>query len=149
NAGTTMSEVVASVKRVTDIMSEISAASLEQSSGVSQIGEAITQMDQVTQQNAALVEESAAAAGSLRQQAQELVSAVATFKLAQGSRHPIELAPTDRAHALADRRGPDRAQNVTRLPLPLGAHKKDSAETQGAHPVAQERTGTDHRIGHH
>jgi methyl-accepting chemotaxis protein len=65
-AGTTMTEVVASIRRVTDIMGEISAASSEQSSGVSQVGEAITQMDQATQQNAALVEQSAAAADSLR-----------------------------------------------------------------------------------
>jgi methyl-accepting chemotaxis protein len=83
-AGTTMTEVVNSIKRVTDIMGEISAASQEQSQGVSQVGEAVTQMDQVTQQNAALVEEMAAAASSLRSQAQELVQAVAVFKLAPG-----------------------------------------------------------------
>ena len=80
-AGTTMTEVVSSIRRVTDIMGEISAASSEQSSGVSQVGEAITQMDQATQQNAALVEQSAAAAGALTTQAQELVKAVAVFKL--------------------------------------------------------------------
>ncbi|RLJ39457.1 methyl-accepting chemotaxis protein [Acidovorax sp. 106] len=80
-AGTTMTEVVASIRRVTDIVAEISAASSEQSQGVSQVGEAITQMDQVTQQNAALVEESAAAADSLRLQAQQLVEAVAVFRL--------------------------------------------------------------------
>ena len=82
-AGVTMTEIVSSIKRVTDIMSEISAASTEQSTGVAQIGEAVTQMDQATQQNAALVEESAAAAESLRQQAQQLVQAVAVFKLGQ------------------------------------------------------------------
>jgi len=70
---------------VTDIMGEISAASTEQSQGVAQVGEAVTQMDQATQQNAALVEEMAAAAGSLNGQAQELVQAVAVFKLGQGS----------------------------------------------------------------
>ncbi len=80
-AGSTMTEVVGAIKRVTDIMGEISAASIEQSQGVSQVGEAVSQMDQVTQQNAALVEESAAAAESLKQQAQQLVSAVALFKL--------------------------------------------------------------------
>jgi len=83
-AGTTMTEVVTSIKRVTDIMGEISAASHEQSQGVSQVGEAVQQMDQVTQQNAALVEEMAAAASSLKSQAQELVSTVAVFKLAPG-----------------------------------------------------------------
>jgi methyl-accepting chemotaxis protein len=84
-AGVTMAEVVASVGRVTDIMSEISGASIEQSSGVAQVSEAVTQMDQVTQQNAALVEESAAAAESLKAQAQQLVSTMAVFQLAQNS----------------------------------------------------------------
>jgi methyl-accepting chemotaxis protein len=83
-AGTTMTEVVGSIRRVTDIMGEISAASNEQSQGVAQIGEAVQQMDQVTQQNAALVEEMAAAASSLKSQAQDLVGTVAVFKLAQG-----------------------------------------------------------------
>ncbi|TXJ10775.1 MAG: HAMP domain-containing protein [Alicycliphilus sp.] len=81
-AGNTMTEVVNAIRRVTDIMGEISAASREQSSGVAQVGEAITQMDQATQQNAALVEESSAAASSLNQQAGDLVQAVAVFKLA-------------------------------------------------------------------
>jgi len=83
-AGTTMTEVVASIRRVTDIMGEISAASSEQSAGVAQVGEAVTQMDQATQQNAAMVEEMAAAASSLRGQAQNLVQAVSVFKLKQG-----------------------------------------------------------------
>ncbi len=80
-AGTTMTEVVGSIRRVTDIMGEISAASREQSQGVAQIGEAVQQMDQVTQQNAALVEEMAAAASSLQSQAKELVGTVSVFKL--------------------------------------------------------------------
>jgi methyl-accepting chemotaxis protein len=80
-AGTTMTEVVGSIRRVTDIMGEISAASNEQSAGVAQVGEAITQMDQTTQQNAALVEQMAAAASSLKTQANELVDVVALFKL--------------------------------------------------------------------
>ncbi|KQV49464.1 hypothetical protein ASC95_17875 [Pelomonas sp. Root1217] len=82
-AGITMAEVVASIKRVTDIMGAISAASAEQSLGVAQVGEAVTQMDRATQQNAALVEESAAAAESLNGQAQQLVQAVAVFKLSR------------------------------------------------------------------
>ena len=81
-AGSTMGDIVNSIRRVSDIVAEISAASTEQSSGVGQIGEAVAQMDQVTQQNAALVEESAAAAESLKQQADQLVQAVAVFKLA-------------------------------------------------------------------
>ncbi len=84
-AGHTMQEVVASIRRVTSIVGEISAASREQSEGVGQVGEAIVQMDQATQQNAALVEESAAAASGLRTQADQLVQAVAVFQLAQGS----------------------------------------------------------------
>ena len=76
-AGVTMTEVVSAIRRVTDIMGEISAASTEQSAGVSQVGEAVTQMDQATQHNAALVEESAAAAESLKVRAQQLVQAVA------------------------------------------------------------------------
>ena len=83
-AGSTMTEVVSSIRRVTDIMGEISAASNEQSLGVSQVGEAVTQMDQATQQNAALVEEMAAAASSLKSQAQELVETVAVFRLGAG-----------------------------------------------------------------
>ncbi|CAN5433728.1 methyl-accepting chemotaxis protein [soil metagenome] len=80
-AGVTMQEVVSSIRRVTDIVGEISAASTEQSTGVAQVGEAVTQMDQATQQNAALVEESAAAAESLKGQAQQLVQAMAVFQL--------------------------------------------------------------------
>ncbi len=93
-AGTTMTEVVSSIRRVTDIMGEISAASSEQSAGVAQVGEAVTQMDQATQQNAALVEEMAAAASSLRGQAQDLVQTVAVFKLsAQDGQTAYRSAP--------------------------------------------------------
>jgi methyl-accepting chemotaxis protein len=80
-AGVTMTEVVNSIKRVTDIMGEISAASNEQALGVAQVGEAIAQMDQTTQQNAAMVEEMAASAAGLRSLADELVQSVSVFKL--------------------------------------------------------------------
>ena len=80
-AGVTMTEVVTAIRRVTEIVGEISTASNEQSAGVAQVGDAITQMDQTTQQNAALVEQSAAAADSLRTQAQQLVQAVSVFQL--------------------------------------------------------------------
>jgi methyl-accepting chemotaxis protein len=80
-AGETMHEVVTAIQRVTQMVSEISSASIEQSAGVRQVGEAVSQMDQTTQQNAALVEESAAAAESLKQQAEQLVQAVAVFRL--------------------------------------------------------------------
>ena len=79
-AGSTIREVVASIRRVTDIVGEISAASREQAGGVGQVGEAVTAMDRATQQNAALVEQSAAAAESLKLQAQGLVSSVSAFK---------------------------------------------------------------------
>ncbi|MGQ3058320.1 MAG: methyl-accepting chemotaxis protein [Nevskia sp.] len=85
-AGRTMNEIVTSVKRVTDIMSEITAASEEQSSGIEQINQAITQMDEVTQQNAALVEEASAAARSMEQQASGLAGTVAFFVLSATQR---------------------------------------------------------------
>lgn len=80
-AGSTMAEVVQSVKRVTDIMGEISAASVEQSSGIEQVNMAVTQMDEMTQQNAALVEEASAAAAALETQAARLRESVALFRL--------------------------------------------------------------------
>jgi methyl-accepting chemotaxis protein len=85
DAGTTMTEIVSSVKRVSDIIGEISAASSEQSDGISQVNTAVLELDQMTQQNAALVEESAAAAESLSEQAQRLAQLVATFRLAESS----------------------------------------------------------------
>ncbi len=85
-AGKTMGEIVTSVKHVTDIMAEISAASDEQSSGIEQVNQAVTQMDEVTQQNAALVEEAAAAAESLQEQAENLSGSVSIFKLGEETR---------------------------------------------------------------
>ena len=103
-AGATMSEVVGAIRRVTDLMGEISAASSEQSAGVAQVGEAVTQMDQVTQQNAALVEEMAAAASSLKSRAQELVSTVAVFKLSNSEATTISTKPYSLAAPVAARR---------------------------------------------
>ena len=80
-AGVTMAEIVQSITRVTDIMSEIASASLEQTMGIEQVNSAIAQMDEVTQQNAALVEEAAAAAGSMQEQAAALAEVVSVFKL--------------------------------------------------------------------
>jgi methyl-accepting chemotaxis protein len=80
-AGRTMEDVVLSIRQVNDIMGEISAASAEQSQGVNQVGDAVTQMDQATQQNSALVEEMAASAAHLKVQAQDLVQAVSVFKI--------------------------------------------------------------------
>ena len=115
-AGATMTEVVTAIRRVTDIMGEISAASSEQSAGVGQVGEAVTQMDQATQQNAALVEEMAAAAASLNTQAGELVHAVAVFKLAQ-----------DSAYSAGTRLGATAGAAPTTSRPVLGAAKATSA----------------------
>lgn len=86
-----MQDIVASIQRVSDIVAEISAASVEQTSGIQQVGEAVTDMDRGTQQNAALVEESAAAE-SLRRQAEQLVQAVAVFRLTGGK--PMDASAT-------------------------------------------------------
>ena len=108
-AGQTMEEIVASIKRVTDIMSEITAASVEQSAGIEQVNLAITQMDEVTQQNAALVEEAAAAAESLEEQAQNLAVAVATFKVDERGGTAVRRAPVS-VHAVPVRKaGPAKA----------------------------------------
>jgi methyl-accepting chemotaxis protein len=125
-AGRTMDEIVGSVRRVTDIMGEITAASQEQTSGIEQINQAITQMDQVTQQNAALVEEASAAAQSLQEQASSLVQAVSVFKLDANAvattrpgftritpiPKPAKPAPKRPAKALPARREPSGAPQL-------------------------------------
>jgi len=93
-AGKTMAEIVSSVQRVTDIMGEISAASSEQSAGIDQVNAAVTSMDEVTQQNAALVEEAAAAAESLLDQANQLSDAVSVFKLDNGTSVTSRIKPS-------------------------------------------------------
>ncbi len=135
-AGRTMEEVVSSIKRVTDIMAEITAASQEQSSGIEQVNQAVTQMDQVTQQNAALVEEAAAAAESMQQQAQALAQAVAAFKVDARTKaaEPAKPAPPATETPFVERRGPNRAKNVTRLPV------------ASAKPVAVAKSGTDDEL---
>jgi len=109
-AGTTMGEIVSSVRRVTDIMNEITAASVEQSTGIDHVNNAITQMDGATQQNAALVEEAAASAEALEQQAKSLVQLVSIFKLSESSApqlHPVPdsvrpiARPAPKLHRLA------------------------------------------------
>ena len=135
-AGVTMTAVVGSIKRVTDIMGEISAASSEQSTGVAQVGQAISQMDQVTQQNAALVEESAAAAESLKEQAQQLVQVVSVFKLSEGSQS--DGATPVKSPVTTERRGPNRAKNVARPTF--GAKAKPNAPTLTE--AAPAKTGT-------
>jgi methyl-accepting chemotaxis protein-2 (aspartate sensor receptor) len=89
DAGATMGEIVTQVKRVTDLIGEITSSTLEQSNGIGQVNQAVTQLDQMTQQNAALVEQSAAAAESLREQADKLAQAVAVFKLSRGEMQQV------------------------------------------------------------
>lgn len=108
-AGATMDDMVSAVSRVSDIIDEISAASLEQSEGIGQINEAIAQMDQVTQQNASLVQQAASASASLREECQRMEEAVSVFKL--GSEH----APRFAGRSHSGRSTP--AQSVPRAPV--------------------------------
>ncbi|WP_099658675.1 methyl-accepting chemotaxis protein [Acidovorax sp. 56] len=128
-AGSTMTEVVTAIRRVTDIMGEISAASSEQSAGVGQVGEAVTQMDQATQQNAALVEEMAAAASSLNGQAGELVNAVAVFKLAHDASGTSYSAPSSSYSARTSSPG---ASSLGKTPSARPALSKPKATTAKA-----------------
>ncbi|HOE42893.1 MAG TPA: methyl-accepting chemotaxis protein, partial [Rhodoferax sp.] len=129
-AGSTMTEVVTSIRRVTDIMGQISKASEEQSLGVSQVGQAVSQMDQSTQQNAALVEQMAAAAGSLNSQAQELVQTVAVFKLGAATSSNLSRLPSTavRAHPpkASTFKGTDRRASGT----PKGAAARGTSPAQ-------------------
>ena len=121
-AGATMRDIVSAIQRVTDIMGEISSASTEQSAGVAQVSEAVTRMDQATQQNAALVEQGAAAAESLRQQAQQLVEAVAVFKLAHATAKP---APTPAAAAAPPAPKPAAARPAPSPAVPVRPPKAE------------------------
>jgi methyl-accepting chemotaxis protein len=133
-------------------MAEINAATAEQAAGISQVGEAVSHMDQATQQNAALVEESAAAAESLKVQAQQLVSAVAVFKLAHDAAAYVapvakavpaavpKAAAPKAAAPFVERRGPDRAKNVVR-PSFKKAEAPAPAAFKPTEPAA--KTGTD------
>jgi methyl-accepting chemotaxis protein-1 (serine sensor receptor) len=131
-AGRTMSEIIGAVQRVTDIMGEIAAASQEQSGGIDQVARAVTQMDEVTQQNAALVEEAAAAAQSLEDQAGRLRAAVAVFNLddAAGAAAPIQPAQGGRGatpSAAASRAVSRPASRAASRPVSAGAASSASA----------------------
>jgi len=143
-AGATMAEVVGSIKRVNDIMGEISAASTEQSAGVTQVGEAVSQMDHATQQNASLVEESAAAAESMKAQAQQLVQAVAVFKVGPGDSGPgAGRAPALRSVPPVERRSPNRAKNVVRPSFSPATPKPAAPGLASQTPAMATKTGTD------
>jgi methyl-accepting chemotaxis protein len=119
DAGRTMTDIVSQVRRVSDMISEISTAAAEQTQGIGQVGEAVTQLDQVTQQNAALVEELAAAAGSLKARSAELVGSVSAFRL-------------DRSQMAT----PVAAMAAPAAPAPRAAVPAHKPEAQAAKPAA-------------
>ena len=129
DAGATMNDIVQSVRRVADVIGEITAASAEQSSGISQVNQSINSLDQMTQQNAALVEQSAAAAQSLREQADQLAQAVAVFKInAVMPQHPMkDITPR-----------PAPPQKLAGSPKPTAAltHAKPTPPSRPARPAA-------------
>jgi len=139
SAGKTMEEIVASVRRVTDIMGEISAASHEQTAGIEQVNQAVTQMDQMTQQNAALVEESAAATGALQAQAKALAEVVSVFKLSPSTGMLGNSRGVNQAAAVAS---PRHAPTAPRPHLAPSAPKRAvPARASAALPSATRATG--------
>ena len=135
DAGASMTEIVSQVQRVSQLITEISNASNEQSMGISQVGESVTQLDQVTQQNAALVEESAAAAESLKHQAANLAEVVSVFKISGST-------PTA---AKANHAAPIRVANLPRPPVRAKPAAASSAATAPRRPsdTAVAKTSTD------
>jgi methyl-accepting chemotaxis protein len=121
-AGNTMEDIVGSIKRVSDIMAEISAASKEQSSGIDQVNIAVSQMDKITQQNAALVEQAAAAAKSMEEQTVDLKNIVSVFQIGQPSREPVRAA-----HAIVPKR-PMASARVSAATRPKTASPKHAAD---------------------
>jgi len=138
-AGRTMDEVVGQVRRVADLISEISAASTEQSKGIGQIGDAVSQLDQVTQQNAALVEESAAAAESLRMQAGQLAETVAAFKL-EAAAAPVATRKASRPKAAVAKAAPVRP--AAPRPAPAGVVAPVAAAASATASVAGDEWAT-------
>jgi methyl-accepting chemotaxis protein-1 (serine sensor receptor) len=135
-----MTDIIGAVQRVTDIMGEIAAASEEQSSGIDQVARAVTQMDEVTQQNAALVEEAAAAASSLEDQAGKLRQAVAVFHLEEGGLTPPMSAAPKRAPAPLRpviARKPSRAPSLQPAPQSAAVTKAPAAAAQPAAATAR------------
>ncbi|AOK04402.1 Tar ligand binding domain-containing protein [Burkholderia sp. AU19243] len=133
-AGRTMSDVISAVQRVTDIMGEIAAASEEQSGGIDQVARAVAQMDEVTQQNAALVEEAAAAAQSLDEQAARLREAASVFRIDDDAVRPAASATA----AVAVRQKPRAA--VTPVAAPAPAPARDERDARDVRDAAAQRT---------
>jgi methyl-accepting chemotaxis protein len=143
-AGDTMNEIVLSVRRVADVIGEITAAAGEQSTGIAQVNTSIANLDQMTQQNAALVEQSAAAAQSMREQADQLAQAVSVFKLAGGGQQAA-LAMAPRPVPVVDQRPQPKAvaRPVSTAAKPLTAKASALATTRPAAPVVPAKTGND------
>jgi len=141
-AGSTMDEIVQAVRRVTDIMGEISAASEEQSGGIEQVNRAVVQMDEVTQQNAALVEQAAAAAASLEDQTRQLQAVVSGWKVAGGQTRSVATAARPQAAARSNggRSGSQRVQPAKAAPQAT-AHA-------AAHPAAGKAAGAASSAAH-
>jgi methyl-accepting chemotaxis protein len=127
-AGKTMTEIVSSVKRVADIMGEITAASQEQSSGIEEVNRAIGQMDEMTQQNAALVEQAAAAAESLQNQALQLAQAVSVFQLGEGEAVSVVALPIIKAKPRSLSKPEKKANSPKEIPHKKMAALQDSHE---------------------
>ncbi len=128
-AGQTMDEIMLAVKRVTDIMGEITAATTEQSAGIQQINQAIVQMDEATQQNAALVEEAAAAASSMEEQARKLADTVMVFRIGADEldRRPALAVPRSEARARPARETSQKLQKLQKLQTPRGSARAGRA----------------------
>ncbi|MCX4158064.1 MULTISPECIES: methyl-accepting chemotaxis protein [Paraburkholderia] len=139
-AGTTMDEIVQAVRRVTDIMGEISAASEEQSGGIEQVNRAVVQMDEVTQQNAALVEQAAAAAASLEDQTRQLQAVVNGWKVAGGQTRSVATAAVAAARPQAAARS-NGSKSASQHAQPAKAAPQASAHA-AAHPAAGKAAST-------
>ena len=135
--GTTMNDLVAAINRVADIMSEINAASIEQGAGIEQVNQAVTQMDEVTQQNAALVEEAAASADSLAQQAASLVAAIGMYKLSGELERTTAAPKTELAHSMPPKRKALAGANGQAVLAGVGAPRKPFASRTSKHPNAE------------
>jgi methyl-accepting chemotaxis protein len=144
-AGVTMDEVVDSVKRVTNIMSEIANASAEQSAGIEQVNLSIIEMDGMTQQNAALVEQAAAAFQSLQDQASELQRVVSIFKLAEGEEAAID-APAAASTAVATRAVVVRPAARQPLKKPAAARKPAAKADEAPAPESGSASSTSKKV---
>ncbi len=136
-AGDSMTDIVSSVQRVTDIIGEITAAASEQSDGIGQVNQSVVELDQMTQQNAALVEQSAAAAESLRDQAEQLAHAVGRFKIAGGVDMLSSLNKPPRATPARTAAAGDTAKPRASGSSHLAAGKPVSSKPASSHPVRQ------------